>query len=645
MGIGVGVLFISHSGRDNVAAIRVRDWLRERGWGQVFLDLDPEHGLAPGHRWQQELKQAGERCSGVLVLLSPNWTASRWCQTEFLVADQLGKKIFPIFIAPTPFDALPLELKAKFQIVDISDPGKQKEGFDRLAIGLKRAGLNPGSFEWPPPGDPHRSIYRGLKSLDVEDAAVFLGRDAHITRGLDALRRMRDGAPERMLVILGASGAGKSSFLKAGLIARLRRDEENFLVMPVMRPERAALFGKNGLAAILSLGFTDLNAVGDIQKVFGALRADVTDRLRRYADIAQENYAAVAPTVVIPIDQAEELFAVENTEAARAMELLSEAVLSDGNTVLIATIRSDSFARMQDEPRLAEIRRLPFDLAPIPHGAFKEVIEGPACLANPPIAIEHALTDRLLKDLAADDALPLLAFTLERLLRSHHGGSALTLSEYTQELGGLQGAISAAVESAFEKAMRDALLPHDRAALDKLARAAFVPALVQIDDADAEPRRRVERLDALPEATRPLVRHLIDERLLVTDRRLIDGDEADTVEVAHEAILRQWSALKSWIVEEREGLRALDAIRAAAREWPSTQRGKGGLLTLVEGWKKPNVCSRPITLQMLSAKRSDNISLPAACGTMPNASARRMISNARRSTSRERGGCNEIHSL
>lgn len=57
-----------------------------------FLDLDPAHGLAPGQRWQEELKRAGENCAAV-VLVSPNWVASRWCQTEFPVADQLGKRI------------------------------------------------------------------------------------------------------------------------------------------------------------------------------------------------------------------------------------------------------------------------------------------------------------------------------------------------------------------------------------------------------------------------------------------------------------------------------------------------------------------------------------------------------------------------
>jgi WD40 repeat protein len=563
----VGILFISHSSRDNEAAIKVRNWLKENGWGEVFLDLDPEHGLAAGHRWQQELKQAGERCSGVVVLISPDWLGSRWCQTEFLVADQLGKKIFPIFIRPTSFDELPLEIKAKFQIVDISEPGRETEGFERLAIGLKRAGLDPKSFEWPPSGDPHRSIYRGLQSLDEEDAAIFFGREGLITEGLDTLRRMRAGLPKRMLVIQGASGAGKSSFLKAGLIARLRRDEENFLVLPVVRPERAALSGANGLAAALGCDASGLNDARGVADALERLRRPVVERLKRFAESADETYAAQPPTIVIPFDQAEELFAAENTEAPHALELLAAAIGADANTVIVATIRTDMFSRIQEDPRLVDVQRVPFDLSPMPHGVFKEVIEGPARLANPPLTIEPALTEQLLKDLAADDALPLLAFTLERLLARSRGKRVLTLADYTRELGGLQGAITAAVDEAFAKAQRDPALPGDRVELQKLARAAFIPALVQIDSADAEPKRRVEQMAALPEATRPLVRHMIDERLLVSDRRTINGVERDVVEVAHEAILRQWPALKAWIAEERDALRALDGVRAAAAEW------------------------------------------------------------------------------
>ncbi|HEY5047174.1 MAG TPA: TIR domain-containing protein [Rhizomicrobium sp.] len=563
----MGILFISHSSADNNAAIKVRGWLKENGWGEVFLDLDPQRGLAPGQHWEQELKQAGERCSGVLILISPAWVESRWCQAEFLAAKLLGKKIFPVFVAPTSFDSLPVELKASFQIADISDPEKEADGFERLAIGLKRAGLDPQSFPWPPAGDPHRVIYRGLQSLEEQDAAIFFGRDRQITEGLDALRRMRDGATKRMLVILGASGAGKSSFLKAGLIARLKRDEENFLVLPVVRPEQAALSGKSGLAASLGRDPAQLNGREDLVEALAQLRKPVMDRLARFAQSAGEASCAKPPTIVIAIDQAEELFAGENVEAGRALELLAEALRADADTLAVATIRADSFEKLQSEPRLTEVLRLPFDLPPLTPSSFKEVIEGPARLASPPVHLEAELTEQLLKDLADADALPLLAFTLERLSLRHRGEGRLTLAYYAHELGGLKGAIMAAVDAAFAASRDDPALPHTHAEIEQLARAAFIPALVQLDDADAEPGRRVELLRALPESTLSLVRHLIDQRLLVGDTRLVDGAFVQTVEVAHEAILRQWPALRAWIAEERDALRALDGVRAAAAEW------------------------------------------------------------------------------
>jgi hypothetical protein len=212
----VGVLFISHSSRDNEPAIKIRDWLRTHGWGDTFLDLDLAMGLAPGQRWQEELKKAGERCSAVIVLLSPNWVASRWCQVEFLLASQLGKRIFGVIIAPVALSELPVELTAHYQIVDISDPAQQTEGLERLRFGLKRAGLDPKDFLWPPSDEPQRPPYRGLRTLEEHDAGIFFGRDAPITRGLDTLRRMRDGAPERMLVILGASGQVNRAFSERG---------------------------------------------------------------------------------------------------------------------------------------------------------------------------------------------------------------------------------------------------------------------------------------------------------------------------------------------------------------------------------------------------------------------------------------------
>src|SRR6202035_5613445 len=96
-------------------------------------------------------------------------------------------------------------------------------------------------------------------------------------------------------------------------------------------------------------------------------------------------------------------------------------------------------------------------------------------LADPKLVIEPALTEQLLRELATSDALPLLAFTLERLWLRHRGGGTLTLAEYVDDLGGLQGAIESAVESAFANGRHDPGLPHARVELERLARAALIP--------------------------------------------------------------------------------------------------------------------------------------------------------------------------
>ena len=91
-----------------------------------------------------------------------------------------------------------------------------------------QAGLDARYFAWPPEVDPDRAPYRGLQPLEAEDAGIFFGRDGPTVVGLDLLRGLRDAAPPRLLVILGASGAGKSSFLRAGLLPRLRPREPAF---------------------------------------------------------------------------------------------------------------------------------------------------------------------------------------------------------------------------------------------------------------------------------------------------------------------------------------------------------------------------------------------------------------------------------
>ena len=147
---------------------------------------------------------------------------------------------------------------------------------------------------------------------------MFFGRDVQIVRGLDVLRGMRTSGAESLFVILGPSGSGKSSFLRAGLLPRLRRDDRQLLPMDIVRPERAVLTAELGLARAIhqlrgGLGLRE-PMLGEIKN---ACHADQVERLRgwleearhaarvRLLDVAADQ---PAPTLVLPVDQAEELF-------------------------------------------------------------------------------------------------------------------------------------------------------------------------------------------------------------------------------------------------------------------------------------------------------------------------------------------------
>lgn len=91
-------IFLSHSSVDNAAAIALRDWLVGEGWNDLFLDLDPERGIAAGERWERALNEAARRCEAVLFLISRAWLSSRWCMNELTLARRLNKRLFGVLI-------------------------------------------------------------------------------------------------------------------------------------------------------------------------------------------------------------------------------------------------------------------------------------------------------------------------------------------------------------------------------------------------------------------------------------------------------------------------------------------------------------------------------------------------------------------
>jgi hypothetical protein len=462
-------IFLSHSSTDEREVIALKQWLLENGWDDVFLDIDPQRGLVAGERWQEALRKAADRCAAVVFLVSQAWTKSRWCLAEFLLAKSLNKHIFGVVIKDVPLVELPGEMTSEWQLCRLTGSGATKtitfsyhesadrldflsDGLARLKIGLQKAGLTADFFPWPPANDPKRSPYRGLEPLDTDDAAVYFGRDLEILRALDVLRGMRASEDKKLFVILGPSGSGKSSFLRAGLLSRLRRDDRHFYPLPVIRPERDPISGEFGLTRSLSKSFADIGMPpinpGDIRNRLETDPVVLVDLLRQLLAGIQKRFVGITadnikpPTLLLPIDQAEELFntysANESTtaivvsrntlnsdtgpEARLFLQRIGEALnYTDAKFSLIVafTIRSDRYEPLQIAPELQGLKTETFvDLKPMPADRFREIILGPAkraSVAGSKMEIKTDLVDQLVEDCKeGGDTLPLLALTLSQ---------------------------------------------------------------------------------------------------------------------------------------------------------------------------------------------------------------------------------------
>src|SRR3954469_7251826 len=219
-------VFVSHSSRDRAVTDRVVQRLRAAGLAALFLDFDPEQGIPAGRSWERELYAQLRKTDAVIFLASEASVASSWCLVEVGLARSLGRPVFPVRLQ----SGVGLPLLADVQWIDLTDA---EGGLGRLLGGLRSAGLDPAdSFAW----DPTRSPYPGLMPFATEDAAVFFGRQPETHRLMELLNPTLPRGPGRFVAVIGPSGSGKSSLLHAGLLPRLARLPQRWLVVPPLRP-------------------------------------------------------------------------------------------------------------------------------------------------------------------------------------------------------------------------------------------------------------------------------------------------------------------------------------------------------------------------------------------------------------------------
>ena len=544
----MSAIFISHSSRDSASAAELKTWLSERGFRSLFLDFDPELGIPAGRNWERELYRQLRACQAVIVLCSEHSMQSDWCFVEITHARALGKYIFPLRIAPCEVRPPLTEL----QVIDaITD---RPQAYERLLQGLRMAGLDDPAI-W----DGSRPPYPGLMAFQEADAAVFFGRDSDIRSGLDTLNRLRRFGGTRMLICVGASGSGKSSLVRAGLLPRLRQDPDTWLTLPPFRPLQRPI---EEMAMALASAFAqgkperDWKAIAaDLERTAGETNpaASLRNLLRDLRQACNRREA----TAIITIDQFEEALVV--TEQAQRFIRLVRALADDpdGQGVVLGTLRSDFLSALQSHPAVQGMLYETLSLGPLPVDGVIQVIEGPARVAGLDLAPE--LTQMLLADTEAEDGLPLLAFTLRELWEQDGKTGCLTVETYRGKLGGLHGSVARAAEAVLAA---ESLSPEQEVDL----RGAFL-AMARIDESGQYMRQAVQ-WDALPSRIHPLLERFVRARLLVAGS---EGKQR-VLEVAHEALFRVWERAKAWLDADRENLRLREGLRRAAREWD--ERGR-----------------------------------------------------------------------
>jgi formylglycine-generating enzyme required for sulfatase activity len=596
----MAVLFVSHSSKDDAAVVGLETWLRDHGFTDLFIDHSKIMG---GEKWAQALRDAAGACRVIVFLVTEHWLASDECFGEFKAAWYMGKRIIPLLALQQANPALADRLAkvlAEDQGFDVApclneqgqlDLARDAQIEQRLEAGLRaagaltRVGLDPEAF----------AIDRNLRPLpfpglasfgdDDADAALFYGRTREIAEVLEEMRKVRAERDLRPFVILGASGAGKSSLLKAGIIPRLRREAPAWLPLRAFRPGGDPLLNFAEALARTMADFGNVEAYGAIRdRLFAAW----TNAERENKELTASGRAALestleaegsklrtisnrdGATILISVDQAEELARAEGDGAEALAEYLQTALGSATSPWQLAfTIRTDSFSELQRHRRFQNLKARGYDLRAVPVFRFESVVVEPAKRYG--VQIDEELVSALINDAPDEDALPLLAFTLQRLWDRYAASGAITKDNYAS-VGGLKQLI----EDAAERALRG-IAPEQDVPLPpapppqqrvELAAATFVPGLAQLNDQGAVIRRPAPWSGFTAEQQQ-LLQSFDQWRLVVRKAAEAAGG---TVEVAHEALFREWTRLKNWLEPQRTTLEALRSLQLDALTWDRNGR-------------------------------------------------------------------------
>lgn len=421
---------------------------------------------------------------------------------------------------------------------------------------LKVSSIHPADIEFVA-GDIPPNPYLGLSAFDEKDADFFFGRE----KFTDELFQMTHQQP--LVAVIGASGSGKSSVVFAGLIPKLRKT--GIWLIESFRP-KSQPFDELAIALVRQLA-PNLDGVEKVLKV-GRLAESLKKgevKLHQVASQVLENKPN--KRFLLVVDQFEELYTQcqDKAEQQRFIDTLLAAVHQKSIT-LVFTLRADFYGYILSYrpfgEALQQFRHTPLTL--MSREELLAAIEQPAHKLN--VQLQTHLAQRILDDVGQEPGnLPLLEFALTQLWLKQNDDE-LTHKAY-DEIGGIKQALVKHAESIYHKLSETQ---------QKQAQRIFLQ-LVRLGEG-TEDTRRVATLEEVGKDNWELIAYLAggESRLVVTGRSDKSGQE--TVEVVHEALIREWGRLRQWVNENREKLVQQRKIETGAIEWRDRNKSKDYLL-------------------------------------------------------------------
>jgi formylglycine-generating enzyme required for sulfatase activity len=564
-------VFLSYNSSDRPAARLVFDALKAQGFA-VFVD---ERDLAAGQNFIPRLEAALLGCKSVAILMGPRGLG-KWQQIEKdLALDRKAKEPeLPVIPVLLPGDVDPPTGFLSLQTwIDFRQGVEDAHAIARLGAALR--GLPPSGAQYNPRFDI--CPYRGLLPFREEDRAFYFGRETEVEALLQLVRKDQC----KVVPVIGSSGSGKSSLVSAGLIPRLR-DPANGRPWEILtlRPGDKPL---ENLVKILSPPPETLSPLqqGDsVTKDIDLLRTG-RGRLSQTVDGVLQNSGG-CERLLLYIDQWEEIYTLlprdvtpEKRRAAEAdrvlfIDSLLEATENSACT-LVFTVRADYYepllawdTRLKNGKLENHLNRARFSVGQMSRECLRAAIEQPALKAG--FALQPGLVDTILNELGNEPGnLPLLEFLLAELWQYHSQKkqATFTLDGY-DEVGRVSGAIAKRAETTLADLVETK--GKDGKAAEDAARRVFVSLVSPQEDATRDTRAVID----LP--TEGMEREVIERfsaaRLLTAGR--------GTVELAHEALIREWNTLRTkWLQENRDFLRVRDRIRDARDLWDPPVGEKG----------------------------------------------------------------------